>query len=96
MGPGWPPLLLLPKFLSRLVYDCIAPFINIPRSNIAQIVNGCWCNKTIMECMMCASVRKVIHSLKLVNYLRVQTHTPYYNLHASYEPIHIRSRGVYV
>ena len=28
-------------------------------------------------CMFCASIRTIIHSLKLVDYLSIQTHKPY-------------------
>ena len=37
----------------------------------------------------CAYVREIIHSLKLVDYLRVHTHKPYYNLH-----IFLKTKGL--
>ena len=35
--------------------------------------------------MVCAYVREINHSLKLVDYLPVHAHKPYNNLHLSYD-----------
>ena len=35
----------------------------------------------MLECMVCASVREMIHSLKVLGYLPVVTQEPYNNSH---------------
>ena len=50
-------------------------------SNISKMyksAHACLCNKKLYGC---AYVREITHSLKLLDYLAIHTHKPYYNLH---------------
>ena len=58
-----------------LVFQCFTS--NIPQCTMSK----CMPTQKEIYCMVCASVRVLIQSLKLVDYFPVQTHKPLNNLH---------------
>ena len=62
-----------------LIFECLT-------SNISQCTEyKCMLVQSASYCMVCASVRAIIHSLKLVDYLLVQAHKPCNNLYLMME-----------